>query len=203
MPKIVIGLVGPIASGKGVIAKYLKELGFSHQSLSDRLREEFARRGASSERFSLQDLGNELRQIHGNAVLAELSIAKLKGDEEYVVIDSIRNPGEIEYLRSSLDIFIIGVDAKDEDRLVWYLERAKKRGEDTAKPESFWAANQRDLGEENDSGQQVSRCLVMADTVLINRPGAEAMLIKATGELIKERFGVDPEGLRRSCLERV
>lgn len=203
MPKIVIGLVGPIASGKGVIASYLRDAGFAHQSLSDRLREEFKARGLDYGRTSLQDLGNQLREAYGNSILAEMTTAKLKGNEEYLVIDSIRNPGEIEFLRRNFGIFIIGVDASVQDRLIWYLERAKKRGEDSATPESFYAANVRDLGEESDSGQQVNRCLLMADAVIINRHGCEALLIKTAGELIKERFGIDPEGLRRSRLERV
>jgi len=198
MPKVVIGLVGPISSGKGIISDYLKELGFTHQSLSDRLREEFVRRGEQSERFTLQDLGNELRRLHGNSVLAEMSVAKLAGNEEYVVIDSIRNTGEIEYLRQTLDIFIVGISAKAEDRLSWYLARAKKRGEDTATGEAFWAANARDLGEDIESGQQVSRCLQMADSILINRgyPSTERCLIANFRELMVTRFSFDPEILR-------
>lgn len=152
-------------------------------------------------RDSLQDLGNELRETHGNSILAELTLKKLNGDEQYLVFDSIRNPGEIEFLRSHFSILIIGVDANAEDRLNWYLERAKRRGEDNATPESFWAANARDLGEESNSGQQVNRCLELADATIYNRPDAEYLLTKIADEMISLRFGNHPEGLRRR-LER-
>ena len=40
MAKIVIGLVGPIASGKGTVIDILKNKGYTPYSLSDALKEE-------------------------------------------------------------------------------------------------------------------------------------------------------------------
>ena len=45
----------------------------------------------------LIQVGNELRQRFGPAVLAERIIAKLDDDKNYV-IDSIRNPAEVDSL---------------------------------------------------------------------------------------------------------
>lgn len=203
MSKIVIGLVGPIASGKGEVAKYLEQLGFKPHSLSDRVREEAYRRGVNPNRETLQNIGNELRAEHGNAVFAKRTFALLSGNEKLLVIDSIRNPGEIEYLRQNLGARIIGVDAPEHLRLEYYLKRAKHRGEDNATPESFYTANARDLGEgESASGQQVNRCLALADTV-INNPFNLELLYEICNRLLREHLCFNPEGLIRSNLERV
>ncbi len=55
--QIVIGLVGPIASGKGTISEYLKSQGFVYFSLSDVVREETVARGLEMSRKNLQDVG--------------------------------------------------------------------------------------------------------------------------------------------------
>ena len=45
MPRKVIGLVGPIASGKGIVVEILKQKGYSAYSLSDVLKTEVQKRG--------------------------------------------------------------------------------------------------------------------------------------------------------------
>jgi len=166
---IIIGLVGPIASGKGVIAEHLRIMDYTYQSLSDRVREETIRLGLESSRVNLQNVGNQLRKQYGPAVLAERTVKLLKSTKENTVIDSIRNPSELSYLRNNLKAIIIGVDAPEELRLKWYLDRARERGEDPATSKDFFTANLRDLGiGEDQSGQQVSACLAMADYIIHN-----------------------------------
>jgi len=168
--RIIIGLVGPIASGKGVVAEHLRNMNYSYQSLSDRVREEVSRIGIENSRVNLQNIGNQLRERYGPAVLAVRTSKLLKSNnKKNIVIDSIRNPGELLYLRTSLKAIIIGINAPEELRLKWYLERAKERGEDSATIENFITANSRDLGVgEDQSGQQVDVCLAMADYTVHN-----------------------------------
>ncbi|EKD52657.1 MAG: hypothetical protein ACD_61C00279G0001 [uncultured bacterium] len=198
MKRTVIGLVGPIASGKGEVVKYLQKIGFTVFSLSDRVREEVLARGLPISRENLQNVGNELREVFGGQVLAERTLSMLSDTEDPVVIDSIRNPSEIEFLREALGITVIGITASPETRLDWYLRRAFIRGEDGLTEEDFNRANGRDLGQgENNLGQQVGRCLELADIVIENEDSKKHLLEAVEYYLISE-LGFCPEGSRRA-----
>ena len=199
MNKVVIGLVGPMVSGKGDVGKYLKrELGFIYESLSDRVREEADARGVERLRENLMDIGDDLRKIYGNAVLAERTIELLYDKTGNVVLDGVRNPGEIDFLRREMGALIFGIDAPIEKRLDWYLQRAEGRGEDIPTVEGFYRANNRDFGlGEPDSGQQVGRCLALADLLIQNDGSPRHLLEEVDYHLILD-FGFSPEGARRA-----
>ena len=61
MPRKVIGLVGPIASGKGIVVEILKQKGYSAYSLSDVLKTEVQKRGLEVSRNNCHMISNELR----------------------------------------------------------------------------------------------------------------------------------------------
>ncbi len=195
---MVVGLVGPMVSGKGDVAKHLQELGFKYESLSDRCREEADARGLPRTRKNLQDVGNDLRETFGLQVLAQRTVEILGEVHGHVVIDGIRNPGEIAYLRNELDVVIIGIDAPVELRLRWYLERAAKRAEDHASEAEFHKNNNRDFGiGEPEGGQQVGKCLSMSDYVLIN-DGTKEQLFESMELLLIKEYSFTPEGVRKS-----
>lgn len=166
--QIVIGLVGPIASGKGTISEYLKSQGFKYFSLSNVVREETQARGLEMTRKNLQDVGNDLRENFGGAVLVE-KLAERIGKEEFVVIDGVRNPQEIAAIKNQLNGKVINISAYKNRRVERYLERAKDRGEDQASVSSFQKIDARDLGQgESETGQQVQACIDLADFTLKN-----------------------------------
>lgn len=174
MKKLIIGLVGPIASGKGVVGKYLESLGFTYSSLSDRVREEATRRGMPLIRENLQNIGDELRENYGGSVLMELTEQMLIESEGNWVIDSIKNPYEARYLKEKLGGVIIAIDAPVELRMKWFLERSKKRKEDGKTEEDFWKAERRDMGEgESETGLQIAECLKLADLTIENNSSVE------------------------------
>ncbi|MFZ2201898.1 MAG: hypothetical protein WAV56_00725 [Microgenomates group bacterium] len=192
MKRAVIGLVGPIASGKGFLAEFLVGKGFSYWSLSDRVREEADRRGLPRERNILQDIGNDLRQNSGPAVLAKKTMALVPDEVDLVLIDSIRNPTEIDYLKA-FGAVIVGIDAPLHKRLEWYLKRAAERGEDGASEADFYQANARDLGEGEDAyGQQGALCLKLSDIRLEN-DGTEKFLREGL-ERLREGLGWGLDG---------
>ena len=168
MDRNIIGLVGPIASGKQILADYFKENGFSYISLSDEVRKETNRRGLAVIRANLQDVGNALRREFGNDILARRAMAVVDPEVNLLVIDSIRNFAEMEYLRKNLPIKIIGVDAPCELRLERYLARARERHEDMVSEEDFWKEDKRDRGENTASGQQVDLCLLESELLIEN-----------------------------------
>ena len=131
---IYIGLAGTILAGKGVVRELLtKKYNAYSFSLSDMLREEADRRGIEKTRQVLTDIADELRMKKGNGVLAEMAlekITKMKEHHDVVIMDSIRNPGEVEMLRTALKrhFFFIFIDAPIELRYQRSLER-KREGE--------------------------------------------------------------------------
>jgi len=121
---MIIGLTGKNAAGKGELADYLKSKGFVYFSLSDALREEATKQGLDHSRDVLIKLGTDLRKKLGNGILAERINEKIRQNKGNFVVDSIRNPGEIEELRKNDGFILIGVNADAEIR----FERLMKRG---------------------------------------------------------------------------
>jgi dephospho-CoA kinase len=166
--RIVIGIVGPIASGKGFIADYLGQMGFTKYSLSERVREEAVRRGVTASRENLQDIGDDLRKKYGNAILVEKTLNLISdSDSQLVVIDGIRNAGELTILRDKMDAKIIGVNADPQVR--FKRSKARGRSSDFNTWEDFDRAEKRDRGVgQKGFGQGVDRCLKIADYIIEN-----------------------------------
>ncbi len=178
MKRAIIGLAGPIAGGKGEVAKILKEKGFIYFSLSDRVREETARKGLKMERETLQNVGDSLRKEFGNDILAKRTSELIeKISNSNIVIDGIRNPGEIVFLKEKLNIFLIGVTAPREIRLKLYLGR--NRDSDPKKAEDFYKVDERDLGKNQEAhGQQVGICLEKCNFIIENTGTLDDLKIK-------------------------
>jgi len=185
MDRIIIGLTGPGAGGKGEVSKVLQERGFVYFSLSDEIRKEARKRKWSdTKREVLQDLGDELRSNLGNDVLAKrvATLPEFK-HADMVVIDSIRHPAEIEYLKEVFDAKIIGVTASPEklfDRM-----RQRNREGDPKTFEEFEKMLKREMGIEGSSVMQVHKCLAAADFVISNE-GDKPDLRKETEKALHE-----------------
>lgn len=167
---IIIGVVGQIASGKGILVKYLTErLDCVAFSLSSILHDELKKKKVEKfTRKTLQDMGDKMRKKEGDEVLARRVIRTLlKQGKERVVIEGIRNPGEIEFFKKNTNFILIGVKAKRELRFKRLLSRGK--GWDPKNYNDFIKVDKRDLGIGQDkSGQQVGKCLAYCDYTLTN-----------------------------------
>lgn len=161
---MLIGLVGTLGSGKGIVRELLEERGFEGRIFSNVLKEELIKRGMEVNRENLQDMGNEIRNNEGTNALAKKLIESLDLSKDCFV-DGIRNPGEIEELKAN-GFVILSIDAPREIRFKRMLERRAKR--DPKSWDEFLKIEKRDLGEEDKAGQQVSKCMEMADFKLIN-----------------------------------
>lgn len=171
---IYIGVVGQIASGKGILVNYLtSHFNFISFSLSSIVHEELRKKGMQKfTREDLQDMGDELRKQYGDAVLAKLAIKKLKVtsyklQKKRIVIEGIRNPGEIEFLKKNTNFILIGVKATRALRFKRLVLRNKEW--DPKNYSDFLKIDRRDIGVgQNKSGQQVGKCLNYCDYVLTN-----------------------------------
>ena len=168
---MLIGLTGRNASGKGEVAKYLEKKSFYYCSLSDVIRDEIRRRGQQMTRESMIETGNELRQRFGAGVLAHRILDKIESDKHYIV-DSIRNPMEVESLRTTKNFKLVRVVAPVEVR----FERLKKRARegDPTNFERFHELEQREMqGDEN--SQNLLKVEAMADEELVNDSSLDAL----------------------------
>lgn len=166
---MIIGLTGKNAAGKGELAEHLKSKGFAYFSLSDALRDEATKQGLDHSRDVLIKLGTEMREKLGNAILAVKINEKIRQlQNKDIVVDSIRNPGEIEELRKNNNLILIGVHTDSKIR----FERLVRRGRvgDSKTFEEFLEHEKKENNNEG-SGQQLDRCMGMADKI-INSDGS-------------------------------
>lgn len=157
-----IGLTGTNGSGKGEAAAYFESKSYAYFSLSDLIRKELQKSGAAVTRDSLIKKGNELRERFGPDILARLVMKEVKGK---AVIDSIRNPSEVEYLRKQKGFILLAIDAPIELR----YERVNKRGrQESASTLVEFIKKEKEEMSESLRGQQLHSCMKMADLAIIN-----------------------------------
>jgi dephospho-CoA kinase len=180
---MIIGITGPIASGKSVLVEMLIEKGFVYFGLSGELREEAKKEGIPMERKALQDYGNSTRERFGNDYWAKRIIAKMSPEKNYI-IDGIRNPGEIEALRKLGNFVLIGISAPIEKRLTWIKNRNHDSDPKTIEEIMSMEARDRGVGEA-EHGQQSWKCYEIAD-VFIENNGTFEELEKKVSDLLED-----------------
>jgi dephospho-CoA kinase len=157
-----IGLTGTNGAGKGEVAAYLGTLGYAYHSLSDILREELAARGKEASRDNLIAVGNELREAFGPDVLARRTMDRVLGRS---VIDSIRNPREVDFLRRRPGFTLLALDAPI--RVRFARVQARGRDESAGTLDEFRIKEEAEMAG-SETGQQLARCMAMADRLIIN-----------------------------------
>jgi len=187
MSNIILGLTGENCSGKTTAAEYMKKKGFYYLSLSDVIREEVIKEGKPLTRENLVKKGNEMRKRFGDGILAKKTIEKMEEGKNYIV-DSIRNPGEVEELKKLQNFYLIYINAPAEVR----FERIKARGreEDPQTFEEFLKLEK--MEEENKEGykQQLKKTAGMADFTILNDSSIERFYESIDGvlERVIKRF---------------
>jgi dCMP deaminase len=168
---MIIGLTGKNASGKGTVADFLRQCGFMYYSLSDVIRDELATRSEEPTRENMIRVGNELRIQGGPGVLAH-GICRRLDPAHNTVVDSIRNPAEVQVLRDHGGFVLLEVTAPEELR----FERSKSRGRvgDPTDLDSFRALEQKELTGDPAS-QQLIATAQLADRSVENAGNMEAL----------------------------
>lgn len=174
---LAIGLTGPMGSGKGLAIEILEELGFVAVSTSDEVRKEATHRNLDHSRENLQRVGNSMREEHGNNIFAvrvgeTIDEMRESGRGDKVVVDGIRNPGEIQWLKENYKIFMLGIIASPETRFERIQDRA--RAADPTTFESFLKLERSEGGvAQIENKSQVEACLDLADTKIENNGSVE------------------------------
>ncbi len=174
---IIIGFTGSLGSGCSFLAEGVKRsVGTDAHlfRLSDCIRESLRSQGIKKPKTEqLQDEGDRLRKEHGLEYLVSQCVAKMDeiekrgrfNDHSVILIDGIRNTGEVRSLRSSPNFFLVAVHAARETRRRRLVGSGKRFKSDR----EFDAADTRDFEEEGASwGQQVQLCSDLADVIINN-----------------------------------
>ena len=157
-----IGLTGTNGAGKGEVASFFVEKGYAYFSLSDVIREELQKENQEITRDNLIRMGNAMRRKTTPDILARRVAKKIMGK---TIIDSIRNPQEVEFFRNRENFILLAIDAPAPIR----FERVKQRGreESASSFQEFVAKEAEEMGT-NTNRQQLLACMEMADHTIIN-----------------------------------
>ena len=142
MTKIILGFVGPIASGKGTVCQYLKE---KHQAevyrFSTMLRDVLDRLYLTQSRQNMQNLSLVLRQTFGDDLLASVIAQDVKNSQvKTIAIDGVRRNPDIKYLKNLPGFYLIRIIAEQKTR----FERIVKRSENADDTKKTLAEFQQD-----------------------------------------------------------
>jgi len=167
---MIIGLTGKNASGKGIALEALAKSGFITYSLSDVIRDELKKEGRQITRSRLVEMGNNLRKMGGAGILSDRIIKKIDPNRNYI-IDSFRNPAEVEVFRNMREFSLLNIEAKPEIR----FERIKARGRenDPQTFEEFLTIEKIEAKSDDMNHQQIEECQKMADYIVHNNDSIE------------------------------
>jgi len=162
---MIIGLTGENCSGKSTVAEYLMKKSFYYYSLSDVIREELKAEGKAVTRENLIKKGNELREKGGSGVLGRKIAEKIQKDKNYVV-DSIRNPVEVEELKKDGGFFLFHITAPAKTR--FGRIKARRREEDPQTFAAFQEIEKLEMENEDKTKQNLKETFELADKKLVN-----------------------------------
>lgn len=137
MPKLILGFVGPLASGKEAAKKYLeKKYNTSGHRFSTMLRDILNRIYVPINRENMQNLSLDLRNRFGSDILARVIAEDVKNDaHEVIIVDGIRRIDDMVNLKDVEGFYLIGIEAKEEIR----YQRMKSRNENVGDSEKTFA----------------------------------------------------------------
>ncbi len=182
----IIGITGTLGAGKGTVVNYLvKNGGFKHYSVRSFLIDEINRRGIAVNRDSMTEVANELRAKHSPSYIIEQLYLKALKNGGNSIIESIRTPGEVDFLQKQGYFFLIAVDADPKVR----YKRIVIRGSETDQISfnTFIANEEREFSGTDPNKQNLSDCIKQANLVLQNNGSIEDLekqLISGISEII-------------------
>lgn len=180
MKKLIFGFVGDLASGKGTVAKYINEkYNTNTYRFSTMLRDVLNRIYVENSRENLQNLSTFLRENYGQDVMSRV-IAKdvLNDPNELVVVEGIRRPTDIIYLKELDGFHLIYITADPKIR----FERMLKRNENEGDAEKSFAEFLKD--EEAEADKMIKELGKTAE-IIINNDGDFENLYTQIENIIK------------------
>jgi len=178
--KKIIGITGPIASGKDKVGTYLSsktKTGVYH--ISQILRDIALKQTGDISRKYLVALGKKIAEDEGRDFLAKQVYKKI---ESTGIVTGIRQVEQIRYFEENSDFILISVDAKPEIR----FKRAKERGKiSEAKSLKDFVANE--IAENSgDQPQRLFDCMKLAQYHILNNGTIDDLKKKVNRIIVEE-----------------
>ncbi len=174
---MIIGVAGTIGAGKETLTSYFREKGFIYFETRQIIIKELKKFGLELSRKNMQDWADKLREEKGVEAIMKIMLEMAEKDKtKHYIFDSLRNPGEAEFLKKiSKNFTLIGVDAPKGIRFERVVKRAKPS--DPITWEGFLDMDERDLNDvKNPFGQHTAALLKMADFLIINDKDLESSM---------------------------
>jgi len=147
------------------VAEYLMKKSFYYLSLSDVIREELKAEDKPITRGNLIAKGNELRERFEPGILGKRIAEKVQKDKNYV-IDSIRNPAEVEELKKLGRFFLFYITAPADVR--FKRIKARNRETDPRTFQAFLKIEKMEMESEDKTKQNLKKTLALADKSTTN-----------------------------------
>lgn len=178
--KIILGLAGEISSGKGTTAKYVaKKYKGSIHRFSTMLRDVAHRMYLEENRENLQKISTMFREYFEEDVLSKVIYFDVKNDKhKVIIIDGVRRPSDLEYLKKLLGFKLVYVEADMKKR----YERIVKRGENTDDAKKTFKEFQKDHKKEAEL--QIRKMRSKANVIIDNNGNFED-LYRQVDKIIK------------------
>ena len=164
MARIVLGLIGEMAAGKTTATAYL-EAHYHAETFrfSTSLRDILTRLHKEHTRDNLQQLSTVLRGLFGDDVLSKVIAQDVaKADAEFIVVEGIRRPGDIAYLRDLPNFYLVGLQTEEKIR----FERLRSRSENPDDAGKSWEDFQKESHQESE--EKIRELIQKADYIIEN-----------------------------------
>lgn len=180
--QLIIGLAGPIASGKTTCVDYIKtQYSASSYRFSHLLRDILERAHLPQDRDHLVRISEIMRAEFGEDLLAKAMAKDVqKDDSPIVVVDGVRRLADIEYLKQLPGFVLVEVTAEAETRYQRLTQRTEKSDDASKTFEQFLA------DEERSTEQSILEVLQHADYTIDNNGPLDALSTQLNA-LITER----------------
>lgn len=171
MNKLIIGLTGQIASGKGVVKKYIEEkYGAVSFKFSDILRRILDDLDVPQTRDNIINLSIMLREAYGEDLLARaMAKSVTNSSQTIIVVDGIRRLADIKYLKDIPGFYIMAITAAPELRYRRVVRRNENPGDNAKTWEDFLA------DEEKETEKSITEVVQEADDYLDNNDSLEKL----------------------------